>query len=61
MFFSNKNSKQKYNVGDTVMIKWRGQVGIIQEYDRRSNKYLVKPVDKGYAEFYDEDDLSSNY
>ena len=61
-FFSNNKSKQpKYKVGQMVMIKWRGQVGMIQEYDKRSGKYLVKPIDKGYAEFYEERELKLNY
>ncbi|MCT1796460.1 hypothetical protein [Helcococcus kunzii] len=55
------DGKPKFDVGEMVMIRWRGQVGMIQEYDRKIDKYLVKPIDKGYVEFYDESELDRNY
>lgn len=29
------DGKPKFDVGEMVMIRWRGQVGMIQEYDRK--------------------------
>lgn len=52
----------KYQVGQRVMIKWRGQVGDIIDFDSRSGLYLVKTTGPdGFADTYHEDDLYTNF
>ena len=55
------NYRQKYGIGQRVMIRWRGQVGDIIDFDPRTGLYSVRTTGPhGFTEAYYEDDLNTN-
>ncbi|MDO4604648.1 MAG: hypothetical protein Q4B23_01580 [Helcococcus sp.] len=54
------NYRQKYKIGQRVMIRWRGQVGDIIDFDRRTGLYSVRTTGpSGFTEAYYEQDLNT--
>ena len=55
------NYRQKYRIGQRVMIEWRGQVGDIIDFDSRSGLYSVRTTGShGFTDSYYESDLNTN-